>query len=239
VQDVSFALGAQADEALLMGYALVKAATTECMGADVLQDEDEERGMGGGGRAGLAGLARIGGEGPPHSERPPHSMLGDITNVVAGSAPRPLICKPSQQLQQRARTPQQRGRAYDPGPGTPSSTGHLQAKMPGMGSPAIRRPLKDVGSENMTSRQGIFEGAINAVMDATNSTGLDSQWTSCLAMRLNVLGVDSELEPVLRMHGWNGGQFAGPPDRQQLLQDLYQACARPSQGRGKPRRGGA
>merc|ERR550532_1191591 len=59
----------------------------------------------------------------------------------------------------------------------------------------------------------VLEAAARAVLDASLATGMDSQWTSLLAARLAPLAWDGELQQLLRVHGWDGVQFTGPPDR--------------------------
>uniref|UniRef100_A0A7S1A9K6 Uncharacterized protein n=1 Tax=Noctiluca scintillans TaxID=2966 RepID=A0A7S1A9K6_NOCSC len=86
------------------------------------------------------------------------------------------------------------------------------------------------------ARRCALEEAIATVQDSLLSTGLDSEWTSVLAERLVFLDSNSELNVILRVHGWNGTQFCGPPDREQLLLDLRKPVAH---WRARPRRGGA
>lgn len=93
----------------------------------------------------------------------------------------------------------------------------------------------DVQQPKRTRRSSMDE-ASNAVRDSLYSTGMDSQWTSTLAQRLRYLPEDGDLSTVLRIHGWDGSQFLGPPDREQLLADL---CKPVAFWRNRHRRGGA
>lgn len=70
-----------------------------------------------------------------------------------------------------------------------------------------------------------LEAAINAVCSAIDSEGMDSKWTSQLAAQLTEASRhgSAELRSVLNLHGWSGAQFAGPPDRELLLEDLKRA----------------
>uniref|UniRef100_A0A7S1MGI6 Uncharacterized protein n=1 Tax=Alexandrium catenella TaxID=2925 RepID=A0A7S1MGI6_ALECA len=166
-------------------------------------------------------------------------MLSDITNVVVGVNARP----PSKRSPQRPQRPPWGEDAVPASPVRALVKKQILLDSPALGSPSARRQQKESsGSENAMSRRSILEAAINAVLDANLSTGMDSQWTSRLAARLSLLGPDHELDCILRKHGWSGGQFSGPPNKQQFLDDLsraLQTCAQPTKPRIKSRRGGA
>eukprot|EP00416_Gambierdiscus_australes_P031070 CAMPEP_0171087940 /NCGR_PEP_ID=MMETSP0766_2-20121228/20462_1 /TAXON_ID=439317 /ORGANISM="Gambierdiscus australes, Strain CAWD 149" /LENGTH=260 /DNA_ID=CAMNT_0011545679 /DNA_START=9 /DNA_END=791 /DNA_ORIENTATION=- len=217
----------------------VAAAAAGCVGVTAWFEEDQDTG---------AEMESVLERGPTGTYHPLPTMLGDITNVMAGAASRPPSklnqVSPSKlhlQSQQRERTPQC---TFARDSGSSPSPARLQAKLL-LGSPAAaRRQQKEFGgNENAASQQSIFEKAAHAVLDANLCTGMDSQWTSGLAARLSVLGGgNSDLEHVLKLHGWNGVQFEGPPNRQLLLRDLNKASqmsTRPVQARAKPRQGGA
>ncbi|CAE8587155.1 unnamed protein product [Polarella glacialis] len=63
--------------------------------------------------------------------------------------------------------------------------------------------------------------AINAVQQALSSTGLSSEWTSVLSIKLRRPSETCpEIRRVLEKHGWTRGQFRSPPVRERLLREL-------------------
>merc|ERR1719159_1280929 len=68
-------------------------------------------------------------------------------------------------------------------------------------------------------RRGGFEEAIALVRQSMNSE--EPRWANALSERLRGLAESSwKVRWVLARHGWNGGRFRIPPDREQLLRDL-------------------
>ena len=64
--------------------------------------------------------------------------------------------------------------------------------------------------------------AIEAVQQALCNGGMDSNWTSALAVALAQASTGITVRRILAEHGWTGTQFHCPPNRLVLLQHLEQ-----------------
>ena len=64
--------------------------------------------------------------------------------------------------------------------------------------------------------------AIEAVQQALCNGGMDSDWTSALAVALAQASTGITVRRILAEHGWTGTQFHCPPNRLVLLQHLEQ-----------------
>eukprot|EP00929_Paragymnodinium_shiwhaense_P017051 TRINITY_DN125943_c0_g1_i1.p2 TRINITY_DN125943_c0_g1~~TRINITY_DN125943_c0_g1_i1.p2 ORF type:complete len:220 (+),score=60.64 TRINITY_DN125943_c0_g1_i1:69-728(+) len=100
-------------------------------------------------------------------------------------------------------------------------------------SPAIARRLHEEPAQDRVQPipspvraqpvPSVVDAAVQAAQEAMVSGGMESSWTSALAMKMGMLliGRDGDdVLTVLKAHGWVGGQFSGPPDRKRLLQNL-------------------
>lgn len=152
-------------------------------------------------------------------------MLGDITNVAVGVLGESPLKSP---VRQRSHL-------------SSSSPGNGSVGSPFPRSPVMQRSPMLLGGGQCQSLQPqrvdrweLFERAASAVREALSSGGMDSEWTSRLATRVVALtgsqasaSGGTELYNIFCDHGWSGGQFGGPPDRELLLRDLLWQQARP------------
>eukprot|EP00440_Ansanella_granifera_P053627 gb/GFBE01058138.1/.p1 GENE.gb/GFBE01058138.1/~~gb/GFBE01058138.1/.p1 ORF type:complete len:418 (+),score=103.32 gb/GFBE01058138.1/:1-1254(+) len=74
-----------------------------------------------------------------------------------------------------------------------------------------------------------LEEAIGAVQQAIAHTGLSSEWTGVLSLKLRRPSDNCpEIRRVLEKHGWTRGQFRSPPAREMLLRELRDLAPPPA-----------
>lgn len=181
-------------------------------------------------------------------------MLNDITNVsIFGSTPRSLcadLLKGYVGTPHGSPRPEKSPAAKSFGSGGGSAKASKQLFTPmaprapdfGMPSPTASageaRLMQSPPASAAARRVAMFDEARAAVRDVLAAEGMDSDWTSQLSSRLEAAGDEGgELQSILGAHGWAGGQFSSPPDRQLLLSDLERAARAGAKRRS--RRGGA
>ena len=74
----------------------------------------------------------------------------------------------------------------------------------------------------MDEDRKLLHDAIEAVQQALCNGGMDSDWTSALAVALAQASTGMTVRRILAEHGWTGTQFHCPPNRLVLLQHLEQ-----------------
>ena len=87
-----------------------------------------------------------------------------------------------------------------------------------------RRPLNRHGDRpwgpSYQALDGPLEDGIEAVQQVVTNGCMTSEWTSALAVALREPSKAESVRNVLQKYCWTGAQFAMPPDRAALLEDL-------------------
>jgi len=92
----------------------------------------------------------------------------------------------------------------------------------GWGLPPAGSPPPRLTASQLSVPQDEFDEAIALLHQCMNSE--DSRWSAVLSDRMRGLAESSwKVRWVLSRHGWGGGRFRVPPDREYLLRDLMKS----------------
>lgn len=92
----------------------------------------------------------------------------------------------------------------------------------GWGLPSAASPPHRLTASQLSPPQDEFDEAIALLHQCMNSE--DSRWSAVLSDRMRGLAESSwKVRWVLSRHGWGGGRFRVPPDREYLLRDLMKS----------------